>query len=887
MHWPGSRLQKMKSIKVDKETKSHYKLLNDSINEFVEIAPLAVHFYDHNANLIDCNQVAMHMYDMDDKQDYIDNYFMFMPFNQPDGRRSQDVMKTIVQEALENGRSGADVMYRKADGVPMLMKVTCVCLNSKGSPVVTLFSTEVRAETSNRDLEADIRATLMLDSTPMACFLADSNSKALDCNAEALQLFGYASKNEATKHFSEICPKTQTMTGQDIEGMDAAISKALASGRHNFEFTCFDIVGKPIPCKITLVRIYYRREHVVAIYIQDLREMKAIIEEIKRIEIAEEESRAKSRFLAQMSHEIRTPLNAILGLSEVQLLVGNHTEEIEDIFIQIYTSSNLLLSIINDLLDLSKVEAEKLSIISLKYEVATLIADTVQLNLIYVGDKEIDFKLEVSSNVPNTLIGDELRIKQVINNLLSNAFKYTPKGTVKLRIGVETSEKSDEVVLVIRVSDTGIGMTKEQTDNLFSDEYVRFNEEKTHKLQGTGLGMLITHQLLTMMDGSISVDSQLGVGTEFFVKVPQKKHNEDLLGDEVVKNLGSLNFSQRRLKKIRDFVHENMSYGRVLVVDDTESNLYVIQSMLAPYGIYVDTANNGQEAIDKVKTGEVFDIIFMDHMMVGLDGIETARKIKELGYKHPIVALTASALVGQEELFRKEKFADFLTKPIDVHKLDKCLMRFVRDKQSKEVIKAAQKMEIIPQQQTQNISVRLAKAFLKDAESAVEALENWIASGSFEETDMKRYTVTVHGMKSALGNIGEYALSEEAYTLEKAGKDGDVQTIINDTSKFIGDLKELITKHLSEEDAEQSDAKLTKKQKEFLKTNLILIQKVCENFDIVAVQKATEEIRERVSGKQVKIITDKIEEYLLHSDFDKIIEVAQEVLSQTEMTEED
>jgi len=783
----------MKSIKAD--NKEGFGFLGGTVNEFLSAAPLAVHFFDDQGNLLDCNQAAMRVYDMDDKQDYIDNYFMFMPFNQPDGRRSKDVLQEAILGAKRTGRSRVGIMCRKSDGTSTMVNSTCVSFEHSGHTVIVMFSTEADSSSGgDRDFEADLRATLMLDSTPMACFLADSNCNALDCNAEALQLFGYASKDEATKRFSEICPETQTISGQDVESMNDAISKALLSGRHVFEFTCFDTVGKPIPCNITLVRIYYRREHVVAIYIQDLREMKAIIEEMKRIEIAEEESRAKSRFLAKMSHEIRTPLTAILGIAEVQLLGGKNTSEMEDIFLQIYTSSNLLLRIINDLLDLSKVEAEKLSIISHIYEISALISDTVQLNLVYLGDKEIDFEIEVDSVIPNKLVGDELRIKQIMNNLLSNAFKYTQSGTVTLSIEVELTDNLQTVLLVICVQDTGVGMTKEQLDCLFEDDYVRFNEENNYKIQGAGLGLSITHQLVTMMGGSIDVESKPDEGTRIIVKLPQEKHGDELLGAEAAKNLGNLKISQLTRDKASNIIREHMPYGRVLVVDDTKSNLHVIKSMLAPYGLYVETVSSGRAAITKIENGEVFDIIFMDHMMPDLDGLETTRIILGLGYKNPIVALTANAIVGQAEVFMKSGFADFLSKPVDVNKLNDCLVRFIRNKHSKKEERGAENMlKNIPA--AQSIPAGLMEAFIADADVAVDALESLLKVDTFDENDMKRFIVTVHSMKSALGNIGYSALSEEAYKLEMSGKEMEPQVLRESTSKFLADLKEVVAKY--------------------------------------------------------------------------------------------
>ena len=774
-----------------KHTKANVKeqqsFLGGSINDFFNSAPLAIHFFDAKGNLIDCNQAALQLCDIDDKNDYIRNFFMFMPFNQPDGKRSRDVLMNSILEASENKYSDADITFRKSDGTSMIANNKFVSYEHGADTVIVMFSTQSApvVVSAPRDTEADLRATLMLDSTPIACFLADSRCNAIDCNAEALQLFGHVSKIEATKRFSDICPQTQMISGQNIETMNDAINKALVSGRYVFEFTCFDATGKPIPCNVTLVRIYSRGEYVVAIYIQDLRETRALIAEMKRIDIAEEENRAKSRFLAKMSHEIRTPLTSILGLAEVQLLMGENTSEMEDVFLQIYTSSNLLLRIINDLLDLSKVEAEKMSILAQIYRVHSFVSDTVQLNMVYIGDKKIDFEIEVDPNVPASLVGDELRIKQVMNNLLSNAFKYTNDGTIKLSIEAEVSSVSKEIVLVIRVQDTGIGMTKEQLDSLFEDEYVRFNEEVNYKIQGAGLGLSITHQLVTMMGGTISVSSEPNVGTQVVVKLPQEMHGNELLGPETSRNLGNLKISQLK-RYSTSFVHKHLPHGRVLVVDDTKSNLHVIKSMLAPYALQIETADSGFEAIDNIKAGKVYDIIFMDHMMPELDGIATSKQIFALGYTNPIAALTANALVGQAEIFMKNGFSDFLSKPINLHELDACISRFVPQKAP------VAKGEESKVESTNTISKGLADAFRQDAQKAIDILENLVNIGSLGNEDVKQFTITVHGIKSALLSVGKTPLSEKASELEMFGKDMDAKTFVANTTLLIDGLKEIV-----------------------------------------------------------------------------------------------
>jgi len=394
-------------------------------------------------------------------------------------------------------------------------------------------------------------------------------------------------------------------------------------------------------------------------------------------------SQSKSAFLANMSHEIRTPMNAILGITNILLLHERLPSEIADGLEKIHNSSNLLLGIVNDILDFSKIEAGKLDIVPAPYQVSSLINDTTQLNMMRIGKKPIEFSLYISETVPAKLIGDELRIKQILNNILSNAFKYTQAGKVTLSVTYESESDSPEnkITLVLGVQDTGVGLTKGQLINLF-EKYSRFNLEGCVNVEGSGLGLSITQQLVNLMGGTIHVDSKYGVGSLFVVRLPQDIVDNDVLGKEVVEQLSLFRLNQAAIAQRSPIIRSRMSYGRVLVVDDVKVNLFVAEGLMKPYQLCIETVRSGIEAIDKIKNGEVYDVIFMDHMMPEMDGIETTKRLRELGYVHPIIALTANAVMGQSEMFLQNGFDDFISKPIDMHRLDDVLNRFVRDKQS-------------------------------------------------------------------------------------------------------------------------------------------------------------------------------------------------------------
>ena len=498
---------------------------------------------------------------------------------------------------------------------------------------------------------------------------------------------------------------------------------------------------------------------------------------------AEESNRSKSIFLANMSHEIRTPMNSILGMAEIQLQENELPPNVEEAFNIIYDSGNLLINIINDILDFSKIEAGKLELNPVNYDIPSLLHDTVQIMRLRYESKPLDFHLDVNENMPVMWFGDELRIKQILNNILSNAFKYTEAGTVKLTVFADDL-REDNAKLIFRVSDTGRGMTEEELSQLF-DEYTRFNEKDNRTTIGTGLGMSITKRILDLMGGEISVESEPDVGSTFTIRVPQKFFGSLVCGPGLAEMFQKNSSGLSSKSRIVQFKREDMSYGKVLIVDDVETNLYVAKGLLIPYGLTIETVTSGFEAIDLIKKGNVYDIIFMDHMMPKMDGMEATKVIRSLGYDHPIVALTANVIAGQADIFMANGFDEFISKPIDIRELNHILNTFISDKQ----LPKGEKGRSLPEEDT------LSKAFIKDAGNAVTVLKDIYARlDSYDDDDMKMYVVTVHGLKSILNIIGEAALANFAAELEQAGRDSDIAFLLNNTPVLLGKIESILLK---------------------------------------------------------------------------------------------
>jgi PAS domain S-box-containing protein len=396
-------------------------------------------------------------------------------------------------------------------------------------------------------------------------------------------------------------------------------------------------------------------------------------------EAAENASKIKSSFLASMSHELRTPLNAIKGLTELELRKPLPVDTMSNLE-KVFAAGNTLLSIINDILDISKIEAGKMELLPVDYDVANVIGNIVAMNIVRIGSKPIQFRLKADPKLPARLFGDDLRITQIASNILSNAIKYTKEGFVELR--VRGFYEADHFVLCFEVEDSGIGITPENVEKLFG-AYAQVDAASHRATEGTGLGLALCKNLVDMMRGEISVESEYGHGSLFRVTVRQSVADVTPIGNETAASLEKFDFISSAGRKGEDVTYAAMPGKKVLVVDDVEMNIEVAQGMMEYYELTVHRAASGWQAIQMIRDENPrYDLIFMDHMMPGIDGVETARIIRsEIGTDYaravPIIALTATAMAGADEMFLKNGFQDFLSKPMDSRELDAILMKWL------------------------------------------------------------------------------------------------------------------------------------------------------------------------------------------------------------------
>lgn len=531
---------------------------------------------------------------------------------------------------------------------------------------------------------------------------------------------------------------------------------------------------------------------------------------IREKENAESANKAKSIFLANMSHEIRTPINGILGMDSM-LLKECKDESLRDYALNIQSAGHTLLSLINDILDISKIESGKMEILPVTYSVFSVLNDSYNMVAIRARDKNLELNLDISPDIPSALFGDEVRIKQVINNLLSNAVKYTNEGSVTLSVYAEKvkdnpveGETSNQVELCIQVKDTGIGIRERDREKLFKN-FVRLDEKRNRNIEGTGLGLNLTKQLLDMMGGSIEVESEYGQGSTFTVRLLQQVIDMSPLGDFGKWYKDQANALETSLDR---FVAPN---ARILVADDMQMNLKVFAGLLKDTQIQIDTALNGAIALQLIQSKH-YDVIFLDHMMPVMDGVEAFRRMKKLeenpNAQTPVVMLTANAVADAKFNYMEEGFSDYMAKPIREEVLLSTLRKFLpahlvklvggekRDPPAAADSASAEKLTTL----SDMLDTATGLAYcMNDQNFYNEMLDEYVNGDKtdelveyFEKEDFEYYRITVHAVKSTSLTIGANKVSADAKALEMACKENDINYVKANHQAFIDEYAMLI-----------------------------------------------------------------------------------------------
>lgn len=601
-------------------------------------------------------------------------------------------------------------------------------------------------------------------------------------------------------------------------GLFILIIDAVKGNTVSYRYTFIGFIGFLAGCLIELINTIFEvtavRESIpmvvglgfllAFIVIQQVNDLRKLnMEKQHAIDISE----AKTNFLASMSHEIRTPINAILGMNEM-ILRENQDKDIEEYSRNIKTSGKMLLMLVNDVLDFTKIEAGKLEIKEADFHMSDMLYDVISLISERAEEKSLELSTEITGEVPNRLISDEFRIRQIIVNLMNNAVKYTEKGNVTLKVGGQYTEDGYELSLLVK--DTGKGIRKEDQEHLF-EAFSRADVKANINIEGTGLGLAIVKNIVESMNGELGVQSEYGVGSEFWVKLPVKYKSKEPLNSD---------FMEHRIQQESSAGECTFTApdAKILAVDDNQSNLTIVKLFLKRNEIVPDLCSTGSGAVKLCKEKK-YDFILLDHMMPEPDGIETLHMIREdeesLNRDTKIVVLTANAVAGSRHMYISEGFDDYLTKPLDSNILEETVKNMLPEEKVREA--AATDSEEYPVQQeekaedkvsglrsVEGLDYETAIGFCGGEEELLIEIVGDIAKEceersermrkNLEAKDIKAYEIDAHTIKSSMATIGLKELSERARKHEFAAKDNDTDFIYGDAEEFIKEYTDMCEK---------------------------------------------------------------------------------------------
>lgn len=579
---------------------------------------------------------------------------------------------------------------------------------------------------------------------------------------------------------------------------------------------------------------------------------------------ARKASRARDVFLANMSHEIRTPINTMLGLNEL-ILRESQDETIRGYALDIKQAGTVLLSLVSDILDFSKLQSGKMELAEGTYDISSLLNDLINSVSIPLRKKKLRLSLDIASDIPYKLSGDEVHLRQIIGNLLSNAVKYTQTGTVTLHLAWEKLEK-ENLLLKIAVEDTGVGVKEKDIDRIF-ETFNRLDMKASRNEEGTGLGLAVTHQLVSMMGGKLEVKSEYGKGSVFSFAIPQKIINSSPLGD----------FQEQYDRSVKNSISYREKFiaplAKILVVDDNAMNLAVAQDLLRKTKLQIDVASSGGECLEMLKRKE-YHLICMDHMMPVMDGVQTLHAIRELednpSRNIPVIALTANAVVGAKEFYLNAGFEDYLSKPIEPDKLEDILIQYL----PKELVYLTDDEEIsvesddiengLNEEKLTDMGINAANGLkymggsrslyekvLRDFREILHEKEEQLKNMLAKE-DVSGYAIIVHALKGNARNVGADELAEEAFELEKKSKAGrleevEVQSpILFSMMRTLGEnLDRYLETEAPEITVEKEEEPAEKKQmtEEAWKEKLQLLHQQLDDFDGESVLESIQELK--------------------------------------------